>query len=87
MRNLAIASVVLGIAAIALSFCPLIPLQIVGAIAGVVGIVFSRRARRADYRDDFPCTVGLLCSIAGVFLCLLVPVLSLVANLIVLIRG
>lgn len=82
-----IASIVLGVAAMAISFCPFVPLQLVGAAGAVAGFLLSRRARREDYRKDLTCTVGMVASIAGIVLCLLTPVVYLVGQIILLIAG
>ncbi len=79
-----IASIVLGVLSMVVSFVPIIPLQIVGAAVGVWGFLLGRRARREDYRRDLPATIGQICSGVGVFLCLLAPVLALVSNIILL---
>ncbi|HIU05518.1 MAG TPA: hypothetical protein IAD14_08675 [Candidatus Coprousia avicola] len=73
-------SIGLGVVSMLLSFVPVIPLQLLGAVAGGCGFVFGRRARRADYRRDLTSTVGMVCSGVGVFLCLLAPVLAIVSN-------
>ena len=76
-----IASIVIGVAAMAVSFCPFIPIQLIGAVAAVVGFRLAREARREDYRRDLTSTVGMVCSGVGVFLCLLAPVLAIVSNI------
>lgn len=82
-----IASIVLGALAMVIAFCPVVPLQLLGAVAGVLGFRLSRQARREDYRKDLACTVGMVASIAGVVLCLLTPVVYLVGQIILLIAG
>lgn len=82
-----IVSIVLGVAAMALSFYPFIPLQLVGAVGGIAGVRLSRQARREDYRKDLTCAVGLVASIAGIVLCLLTPVVYVVGRIILLIAG
>lgn len=82
-----IASIVLGALAMVIAFCPVVPLQLLGAVAGVLGFRLSRQARREDYRKDLTCTVGMVASIAGVVLCLLTPVVYLVGQIILLIAG
>ena len=79
-----IASIVIGVAAMAVSFCPFIPIQLIGAVAAVVGF---REARREDYRRDLTCSIGTVASIAGVVLCLLTPVVYLVGQIILLVAG
>lgn len=78
------ASIALGAVSMALSFVPIIPLQLVGAACGVYGFLLGRRARRADYRRDLTSTIGMICSGVGVFLCLLAPVLAAVSNIVLL---
>ena len=39
-----IASIVIGVAAMAVSFCPFIPIQLIGAVAAVVGFRLAREA-------------------------------------------
>lgn len=71
-------SICLGVAAILLGFAPLIPMQVIGIIAGIGGIVASRRARKADYRRDMPATIGFVCSIAGIVVSGVVPLFALI---------
>lgn len=82
-----IASIVLGVIAMLLGFCPIILLQLVGAAAGVAGFQFARRARREDYRRDLTCSVGTVASIAGIVLCLLTPVVFIIGRIVLLIAG
>ena len=77
-------SIALGVLSMLKSFVPVIPLQLVGAVAGVGGFMLGRRARREDYRRDFTCVIGMISSGVGVFLCLLAPVLAIVSNAILL---
>lgn len=79
-------SIALGTAAVVLSFCP-VEIQILGVVAGIAGIVMSRRAKRLDYRRDMPATIGLVLSIAGMCLCLLAGVLALIAQILSLFVG
>ncbi len=71
-------SIILGAAAILLGFAPIIPLQVIGIAAGIAGIIASRRARKMDYRRDMPATIGFVCSIAGIVISALTPLLSLI---------
>ena len=80
-----IASIVLGALSLVLAFVPIILLQLVGAAIGVYGFILARRAKRADYRLDMTCVIGMVCSGAGVFLCLLAPVLAIISNIILLV--
>ena len=82
-----IASIVIGVAAMAVSFCPFIPIQLIGAVAAVVGFRLAREARREDYRRDLTCSIGTVAAIAGVVLCLLTPVVYLVGQIILLVAG
>lgn len=75
------ASIILGAIAILLGFSPIIPTQVLGVVAGVAGIVASRRARRADYRKDLPATVGFVCSIAGIVVSAVTPLFALIIAL------
>lgn len=75
------ASIILGAIAILLGFSPTIPTQVLGVVAGVAGIVASRRARRADYRKDLPATVGFVCSIAGIVVSAVTPLFALIITL------
>lgn len=75
------ASIILGAIAILLGFSPIIPTQVLGVVAGVTGIVASRRARRADYRKDLPATVGFVCSIAGIVVSAVTPLFALIIAL------
>ena len=76
-----IASIVLGVLALATAFTPFIWLQIVGGLVGIAGIVLARRAKKADYRKSLTTAIGMLCSITGTLLCFLTPVLSLISNI------
>ena len=80
-------SIALGLVAVALSFTPLIPLQLAGVVLGALGICASRRARREDYRRDLTCSIGLVVSIAGVLLCALTPIVYLVGNVLLAVAG
>lgn len=80
-------SIALGALSILLSFAPIIPIQLVGVAAGVAGFLLGRRAKREDYRRDFPSVTGMVCSGVGVFLCLLTPVFFVVSNLILMAAG
>lgn len=82
-----IASIVLGIVSMAVSFVPIIVLQLAGAACGAAGFLLARQARREDYRRDLMCSIGTVASIAGVVLCLLTPVVFLVGRAILLIAG
>lgn len=75
------ASIILGAIAILLGFSPTIPTQVLGVVAGVAGMVASRRARRADYRKDLPATVGFVCSIAGIVVSAVTPLFALIITL------
>lgn len=75
------ASIILGAIAILLGFSPTIPTQVLGVVAGVAGIVASRRARRVDYRKDLPATVGFVCSIAGIVVSAVTPLFALIITL------
>ena len=77
----ALLSVILGAAAIVLSFMPL-EVQVLGVVAGIAGIVMARRAKRTEYTKDMTVTIGMVLSITGLALCLIAPVLALVANII-----
>lgn len=77
----ALLSVILGAVSIALSFMPL-EAQVLGVIAGIAGIVLVRRAKRTEYTKDMTITIGMVLSITGLALCLIAPVLALVANII-----
>ena len=77
----ALLSVILGAAAIVLSFMPL-EVQVLGVVAGIAGIVMVRRAKRTEYTKDMTITIGLVLSITGLALCLIAPALALVANII-----
>lgn len=57
----------------AVSFCPFIPVQLIGAVGAVIGFQLARQARREDYRRELACSIGTVASIAGVVLCLLTP--------------
>lgn len=76
-----ILSIVLGVLSLATAFTPLIWLQVVGGFVGIAGIVLARRAKKADYRKDLTSAIGMLCSITGVVLCFVAPVLSVLSNL------
>lgn len=77
----ALLSVILGAAAIVLSFMPL-EAQVLGVVAGIAGIVMVRRAKRTEYTKDMTITIGMVLSITGLALCLIAPALALVANII-----
>ncbi len=77
----ALLSVILGAAAIVLSFMPL-EVQVLGVVAGIAGIVMVRRAKRTEYTKDMTITIGMVLSITGLALCLIAPALALVANII-----
>lgn len=81
------ASIALGVASMLFSFAPIIPIQLIGFAGGLAGFILGRRAKREDYRKDFPSVVGMVCSGVGMFLCLLTPVLFLVSNLILMVGG
>lgn len=76
-----ILSIVLGALSLATAFAPFIWLQVIGGFVGIAGIVLARRARKADYRKDLTTAIGMLCSITGVVLCFVAPVLSVLSNL------
>lgn len=76
-----IASIVLGVLALATAFTPFIWLQVIGGLAGIVGIVLARRAKKADYRKSLTTAIGMLCSVTGALLCFLTPVLSAASNI------
>ena len=75
-----IASIVLGVLALATAFTPFIWLQVIGGFAGIAGIVLARKAKKADYRKSLTTAIGMLCSVTGALLCFLTPVLSLISN-------
>lgn len=75
-----IASIVLGAVSLFLAFMPDPAVNVVGGCLGIAGIVLARRARKADYRKDLTTAVGMLCSVTGVVLCFIGPVLSLASN-------
>lgn len=76
-----ILSIVLGVLSLATAFTPFIWLQVVGGFVGIAGIVLARRAKKADYRKDLTTAIGMLCSITGVVLCFVAPVLSVLSNI------
>ncbi len=80
---LAVVSVILGVVAVALSFLP-IEVQLIGIVAGIAGIVVAKRARRSEYTKDMTITIGMVLSITGLGLCLIAPVLAIIANLLAL---
>ena len=82
-----IASIVIGVAAVAVSFCPFIPVQLIGAVGAVIGFQLARQARREDYRRELTCSIGTVASIAGVVLCLLTPVVYLIGQIVLLVAG
>ena len=82
-----IVSIVSGAVAIAVSFCPFILLQLVGAAGAVVGFRLARQARREDYRLDLTCTIGTIACVAGLVLCLLTPVVFMVGRIVLLLAG
>lgn len=82
-----IASIVIGVAAMAVSFCPFIPVQLIGAVGAVIGFQLARQARREDYRRELTCSIGTVASIAGVVLCLLAPVVYLIGQIVLLVAG
>ena len=75
-----IASIVLGVLALATAFTPFIWLQVIGGFAGIAGIVLARKTKKADYRKSLTTAIGMLCSVTGALLCFLTPVLSLISN-------
>ena len=66
---MAITALVLGIVSIVLSFIPAI--QIVGAIAGVIGIILAALAKKNNPDAGGLATAGLVLSIIGLVLSLL----------------
>lgn len=82
-----IASIVIGVAAMAVSFCPFIPVQLIGAVGAVIGFQLARQARHEDYRRELTCSIGTVASIAGVVLCLLTPVVYLIGQIVLLVAG
>lgn len=82
-----IASIVLGVVAIAVSFYPFIPLQLAGAVGGIAGFRLARQARREDYRQDLTCSIGTVACLAGIVMCLLTPVIFMVGRIILLLAG
>lgn len=71
----------------AVSFCPFIPAQLIGAVGAVIGFQLARQARREDYRRELTCSIGTVASIAGVVLCLLTPVVYLIGQIVLLVAG
>ncbi len=70
------ASIALGVLAVALGFAPIIPIQVIGVVLGIAGIVCSRRAVKADYRRDMPAAIGLVASIAGIVISAVTPLFA-----------
>lgn len=84
-KQMGMLSVALGLVSVAMSLLPLIPLQLVGAAVGAGGVWCSRRSKKMDYRADMFSTIGIVSSVIGILLCLFVPTLFIIANVVKLI--
>lgn len=69
----AVASLVLGICSIVFSCC-----TYVGIIVGIVGLVLAILARKAGNEESI-CKAGLICSIVGLSLSIILLIVSLIA--------
>lgn len=76
-KNYAVASLVLGIAAIVLVFTGIV--AIIGVACGVVGLILGNKARKIlPYERRGMATAGFVCSIVGLGICAIGFVVALI---------